>query len=287
MINNQYSLRNLRKIHYSFQHKKFPFLKDWKRSPYTFLKAKFYIETSVVLVFLLLKTSIKPNTITIIYGLCGIAGGILLVFSTKLSILIAIFIFFNKGILDWSDGLLARIKEQTSLTGHILDTYGAQLNSLGLQIGLGFYVAQKSENIWFYYLIPLVPFFYAANLMHYTRRVLSFPEIVSDQLKKFSSEKNKTCFTAIKSKNIQKIMLIRKVVESILDDRARSVDFICLILFLEVFYDFFWSWIIFCILIIKQFIKFLGAFYAVSSKKLAEQMSEEICENILKVKDLK
>ena len=279
----KYSRKELRNIIFSYQYKRFPFIKAWGKNPYSSLKARFYMESSVILVFLLLKTSIMPNTVTILYGLAGILGGILLAIPHPVTILIAIFIFFTKGILDWSDGHLARIRGQTSLTGHILDTFGAQLNSLGLQVGLGFYVVHKSDIIWFYYLIPLVPFFYATNLVHYSRSVLSYPNIISDQFKLYSQRQNAKT-SSVNNKKQKMIQLGRQLIGSILDDRARSVDFICLIIFLEIHYDFFLTWIIFLMLVIKQLLIFLGAFYAVAGANIAENMSDDISLEINKFK---
>jgi phosphatidylglycerophosphate synthase len=288
-MKSTYSIKDIRKITFPYEYNKYPCIKDWKRNPYTSLKARFYMESSVILVFFFLRTSIKPNTVTIIYGLAGILGGVLLAIPNKATILISILIFFLKGILDWSDGHLARITEQTSLTGHILDSYGAQLNSLGLQIGLGFYVAHKSGIAWFYYLIPLIPFFYATNLMHYSRSVLSYPNILSDQFKQYHHKQRTTILdlgATSDSNKIQMIKTIRQLIGSILDDRARSVDFICLIIFLEIYYGIFWSWIIFLLLVFKQFLIFIGAFYAVAGAKMAESMSDEIIIEIHKIDDI-
>ena len=234
---------------------------------------------SVFLVYLLLKTKIKPNTITISYGFAGILGGILLGISSNTSVLIALFIFFNKSILDWSDGHLARLKGETSLTGHILDTYGAQLNSLGLKIGLGFYVAQKSEHLIFLYLIPLIPFFYATNLVHYSRSIFSYPNIVSDQLAIFSQKKKPPPPTK-KSKINKFLVPLRNFIEPILDDRARSVDFICFVILLELYFNFFCSWIILLVLIFKHFLIFLGSFYSVAFANFAENTADSISEEI-------
>ena len=281
-MKSTYSIKDIRKITFPYEYNKYPCIKDWKRNPYTSLKARFYMESSVILVFFFLRTSIKPNTVTIIYGLAGILGGVLLAIPNKATILISILIFFLKGILDWSDGHLARITEQTSLTGHILDSYGAQLNSLGLQVGLGFYVAQKSDIRWFYYLIPLIPFFYATNLVHYSRSVLSYPNIISDQFKAYFRKQEIKTFSATNKKQ-KTIKYGRQLIGSILDDRARSVDFICFIIFLEIFYGLFWSWGIFLLLVSKQLLIFIGAFYAVASADMAESMSDEISLEIYKL----
>ena len=170
------TLKDLRNQQYDYHRKQFPYLFDYIKNPYSFLKAKFYMESSAVLVYLLLRTNIKPNTITIIYGLLGIVTGILLSIPNNYTIFIALIIAFTKGTLDWSDGHFARITGQTSLTGHILDVYGAHLNSLGLQIGLGLYIANNSDTLVFYYLVPLLLFFRIANLYVFSKTIM-FDEI--------------------------------------------------------------------------------------------------------------
>ena len=55
-----------------------PYLKKLEKNPYTYLKAKLYMELSSILVFLLLRTNIRPNTITLIYAFCGILGFVFL-----------------------------------------------------------------------------------------------------------------------------------------------------------------------------------------------------------------
>ena len=145
---------------------------NWKKGPYTALKARFYTEASAILVFLLLKTKIRPNTLTLIYAFCGILGGILLSIPTEITILLAIFIFFTKGILDWSDGFLAKLTNQTSLKGAVLDPYGALINSLGFQIGLGFYVANNSGFTIYYYLIAILLFFRAGRIRSFASQFI-------------------------------------------------------------------------------------------------------------------
>ena len=158
------------------------------------------MESSAVLVYFLLKTRIKPNTLSIIYGLLGLAGGILLAISTNKTVFIAIFIFFLKAILDWSDGHLARIKNQTSITGVVLDPYGALLGTLGFQVGLGLYVAQKSGMMLFYYLTLLIPLFYAANLISFGYKILFQSCLKSEELKEYRTISEKTHRIANKKK---------------------------------------------------------------------------------------
>ena len=119
------SIFELRKHQYEYHFNRFPYMKDWKTNPYTCFKSRVYMELSAILVYLLLKTSIHPNTVSVCYMILGIMGGVLLAIPIKATILFSILIFFLKGVLDWSDGHLARIKEQTSITGEILDPYAS------------------------------------------------------------------------------------------------------------------------------------------------------------------
>jgi len=261
-----YSIKELRKQQYDYHKEKFPFLFDFKRNPYSFLKAPFYMETSALLVWLLLKTKIKPNTVTIYYGLAGIVTGILLSIPNNYTIFAALIIAFTKGILDWSDGHLARITGQTSLTGHILDIYGAHLNSLGLQIGLGLYVAVNSGTLVFYYLVPLLLFFRIANLYVFTQTIM-FDEIAHRYDPSSLSniiESNKKLLDDIPNSRSNIYFKIKKLFLGFLDDRARSVDFICLIILLELLYSFNIIWVIFLLILIKHFIIFIISLYKVS-----------------------
>lgn len=270
------SVTELRKYQYDYHTKLYPYLNDWKRNPYTWLKARFYMETSAILVYFLLKTKIKPNTVTIVYGLLGIIGGILLGISKNPTVIIAIAIFFLKGILDWSDGHLARVTGQTSITGYVLDVYGALLNDLGFQIGLGFYVAFKTGNPIFYYMIFLIPFFYAVNLKSFSQAVL-FEKILKRSF--INNEIKGVSNVATSNKEYKDVKLgisgrcekCFKYFSSFLDARARSVDFICLLILVEMFVGISITWIIFVAFIIKGFLKFIGGYYITIKKGWIEK----------------
>ena len=279
------TIKEARKYQYDYHSEKFPYVDDWKRNPYTFLKARFYMEASAILVYFLLKTKIKPNTVTIIYGLSGIVGGILLSIPLNITIILALFIFFTKGILDWSDGHLARVTGQTSIAGHVLDSYGALLNDLGFQIGLGCYVAFKTDSVMFYYLIPLIPFFYATKLKTFSEIIL-FTELSK---KKFLEDRMQRCAdvgtTHTTSKNIKANVLGKykkyyKYFSSFLDARARNVDFICLLILIEMLTSISITWIIFIAFVIKGFISFVGGYYITIMKGWIEKSVDAVIYNI-------
>ena len=285
------SIRDLRKYHYEYRHKRFPFIKEWKKNPYSCLKARLYIEGSVPLVYLLLKTKIKPNTVTIAYCLLGILGGILLAIPINVTILIAIFIFFLKGTLDWTDGFLAKIKEEISVTGDILDLYGAVLGAVAFQMGLGFYVAQKSGIALFYYLIPLIPLFYFGRLHYYAFSTLFRNHTTIEKIKEYSKKDLPGDLIGLSGYRFSDEEAISKkygrvwgrlynLIRNLLDDRARTVDFVCLLLLIEMFTPIFITWIIFLGFVIRQFLIFLASFYIIAKGNWAEKQLESKAKEI-------
>ena len=279
------TLSETRKYQYDYHSKNYPYFNDFKRNPYTFLKARFYMESSAVLVYLSLRMKIKPNAVTIIYGLAGIFGGILLAIPLTVTHIMGIFVFFTKSILDWSDGHLARITNQTSITGHVLDVHGAVLNDLGFQVGLGFYVAFKTQNPIFYYLIPLVPFFYAVKLKTFSQALL-FGEALK---KEFIFREVKKIKDLIASDQVSKkeefqtpgkYSKYSQRLSTFLDPRARSVDFICLLILIEMISSTSVTWIIFSAFIVKGFLQFLGGYYSLIKKGWVEETFNSFIYNI-------
>ena len=82
------SLLNIKKFIFQKQLKRFPYLKNFKQNPYTYLKARYYMYCSVLLVYFLLKTRITPNMVTIVYGLSGVIGGICFRYQIYITILL-------------------------------------------------------------------------------------------------------------------------------------------------------------------------------------------------------
>ena len=279
------TMTELRREQYRYNSEVVPHINGWRRNPYTFLKARFYMEASAILVYLLLKTKIKPNTVTMLYALAGILGCILLAIPTNTTYIIAILIFFTKGILDWSDGHFARLTGQTSVTGHILDIYGAFLNDIGLQMGLGFYVAAKTGNDAFYYLIPLIPFFFAIKLTAFSKSIL-FGELSKKTFLKDIVQRCSDADDTHKASANAKTGVLgryRKYYEYFslfLDARARSVDLICLLILIEMYTTISITWIIFIVFIIKGAISLMGGYYIVIKKGLVEKSLDSIVSNI-------
>ena len=131
----RYRLDELRKQQYEYHRTKCKYSTDWNwHSPYTYLKSRFYMEGAALIVFILQYTPIRPNTITITYGILGILGGILLAFPN--TILIGALIFFTKGTIDLADGHLARITNNVSEVGGRLDYYAGRIGTKAFYIGI-------------------------------------------------------------------------------------------------------------------------------------------------------
>ena len=86
---------------------------NWFKSPYSYLKARYYIEVSSIIVFLLQSSKITPNQLSIFYGFLGLFSGFLLCLKNDVMIYLGLILFVLKGVVDWSDGLLARVTNKT------------------------------------------------------------------------------------------------------------------------------------------------------------------------------
>ena len=275
-------ISDLRRQQYEYHEKLYPFINDW-RHPYTWFKARLYMESSAILVYWCLRFGIRPNTVTIIYISCGIVGGVLLAIPVKIAIYLGIIIFFSKGILDWSDGHLARITNQVSLKGGILDVYGAHVNALGFWAGLGFYSANITDSIIFYYLTPILLFFYAADLYQYACFII-IQDAIQGTKELLSADTSREY--EVKRSPFRLIRVITYIFEHFTDyisdrfpdDRARSVDFVCLLILLELNNVIFLSWIVFLLFFLKKFILYTFSVYAIVNKNWAENVVITIWE---------
>lgn len=124
--------------------------KNYDFSGYTGIKLRFYIESAAILTWLLQGTN--PTLITLIYALLGVAGGVLLSLPNRTLVLLSLFIFFTKGILDSVDGHLARLSDRVSELGRKLDIYSGTIGTICFYLGLGFYLGHRVN----YFLVPYV-----------------------------------------------------------------------------------------------------------------------------------
>lgn len=272
-------INDVKRVIFRQQFKRFPYLNQFLKNPYTYLKARYYMYLSVILVYSLLRTRITPNMVTVVYGLLGILGGILLSIPNLYLNIAGVIIFFNKGILDWSDGHLARIKYKSTIKGHILDVYGAYLNSIGFNIGLGFFVLNQTGYEYLIYLISTIAFLLSGL------PTLLGKSIIIDELKVMKIQK------IISKHNINLIVKDPMFKEKIkyptwviffkgfLDDRARSVDFILLVVIIDIYFNYNFTFYIFLILYMKNLIRFLLLFFNGIKSNWAEKTIIDIKKN--------
>ena len=228
-------LSEIRNKHYSHQRGKLinmdADIDDWKYSPYNCLKARVYIELSSLLVFVLQFTRISPNQVTLIYSFCGLLGGIFLTINNNTSIIIACLIFYFKGVLDWTDGLLARIRNETSSFGHILDAWGSNVGYIFFIGGLSIYCFNITNNT--IYIIILICFLIikALDFKNYLYQQ-SFYEILNNT-KNIENNFQKKDEVIKEKKNYIYVFL-----KAFMDDRARTTDSVILLIILNILYEF-------------------------------------------------
>ena len=271
------SIKDIKIIIFDQEFKRFPYLNEFKNNPYTYLKARYYMYCSVLLVYVLLRSRITPNMVTITYGLCGVIGGVLLSIPNLYFNIVGVFIFFNNGILDWTDGHLARIKYKPTLTGHILDVYGATLNYIGLIIGLGFFTINQTSYEFLIYIIAVIAF------LHIEVYTSAGKKIILADLNKILTENQKyksDIDEEIKKENSAKSIEIKypkllKNMKGLLDDRARSVDFILLLILIDIYFNYNFTFYIFLIVSIRILIRFILSFFFGARSRWAELFIEK------------
>ena len=84
----------------------------------------------------LLRLRLTPNQVTVIGVLIGIVGGVLLGASSVLGVAAGVAALVLSGVLDCSDGEIARITFAESRLGHLLDITGDTLVHLALLTGI-------------------------------------------------------------------------------------------------------------------------------------------------------
>lgn len=244
---------------------KSPYIKDFRKNPYSFLKARYYMLNASLVVYFLQNTSIHANNLTKAYICLGFFSAFLLAIPIDSLNYIALFLIFSKGILDWADGHFARIKNQTSLTGHILDVYGARVHSLTFFIGLGFYEFFYLENILFLALLFVYPFFYGTLLTKFSNQYI-LDEISSDLVAKENINQESALTPKERYKEIYSFFV------SFLDDRSRTIDFVLLLILIELLGGPALSWIFFIGLCIKWTILWAGSFIFSSQHLSADKI---------------
>jgi phosphatidylglycerophosphate synthase len=199
-------------------------------SPYTLIKAIYYMETASLFLFITQRVITSPNFITFLYALTGVAGAFLLNSSQEVLFYMGIFMVFTKGTFDWADGPLARRLNKTSFLGHALDTYGAHVSDAAFRVAFVYYALG-----YFPELMPLFPVLAFVLLVTDFRLFSDFQylKIATDTAKK--QIRNNDFEHDIRSDNRQHSSLKKWYFRytSFLDSRARSIDSLLFVLLVD------------------------------------------------------
>ncbi len=204
-------------------------------SPYSLFKAIYYIETASLFLFLTQKIIKSPNLVTILYILCGLLGSSLIIINPNNHLLfLGIFMVFTRGTFDWADGPLARRLNKTSFLGHALDEYGAHVCDASFRIAFIFYTLNYYQDYMFFF--PIFSFFILITKFNLFSDSLYFKSL---EEKKSSNKimRNNQFQNTIRQDN-SRILKIYNFYVSILDERARGIDFLLLILLSDLTFDF-------------------------------------------------
>ncbi len=269
------SLKYIRKIHYKGQRKKIKELwfdiDDWIKNPYSCFKARYFIETSSIIAFILQYTKITPNFVTLIFALAGALSGILLASNNQDLIFIGLVLLFTKSSLDWADGLLARIKKKTSELGSLLDDWGGLVGSYSYLCGLGIYLYNKTNEEHFIILAILIIAIKAIDLKNYAYHFTTY------QIMKFNKKRKNCKKNNIKNKNTygvsSNLILIKNFFQNFLDERSRNIDLICLLILIDTFFmKVFIIEYLYYLIFLNNFVLFCGGFYIMYFKNFISKI---------------
>lgn len=272
-----------RKDNYDYNREHYAYIfEKWRWYSYRKFKAKLYMNAGAWLAYLFMKAGISPNAVTVTYALLGILGGIFLAIPMKWFILAGIILFYFRPFLDWSDGTLARVTKQTSITGDVLDSYGAGTGWVALWAGLGLYLANKSGEVVFFYLTPVIPAIFAMDLVSSAKNRLYDNHIVRG-IRNYIA--NKQSEAPVRTDAAARHPIVTRLFNFLLrlfEHNAGFIDLICLIILLELFLPIFVSWILYLVFFLWQILFFIAMLYVVARGGWVEKELQNKLEQIHK-----
>lgn len=243
---------------------------DFKKIPYSALKARIYIEVSALIVTLLQHTKVSPNLLTFLYAMLGPFSIALVFIDSHLAYNLVMFNFvFMKAFLDWSDGTLARITNKCSQTGAVLDVWGAHVNSVSFHACIGIFLFNQSANLIFLILVIYLIYIRIIDLKQFSHAFIG--RVVDGSNEEKGKENNiRAKKSVIQSKSA--LARIYKILTLILDERARMVDSIIALLLLDFIFTegYVLSVSLFLLILCAVTVKFVAGLYVVIYNKAVE-----------------
>lgn len=249
---------------------------DYRKYPYSAVKARFYIETAAILVSILQHTRVQPNHLTVLYALLGPISVVLVYSGNETAYMLALCNFvFLKGILDWSDGALARITGKCTSLGAILDPWGAFVNSYSFHVCLGLYVFNVTNDSNFVLLVIVIVFFRAIDLRRFKYSSLGM-DLSEGVIEKGQEENEESEFGDDLGRGAR-FVVPYIVTTQILDDRARVVDLLALVILIELIVGgVYVTNLVVYLMAIGVIVKFTAGFYVVYSNKSVAQLRKTL-----------
>ncbi|MDT8324097.1 MAG: CDP-alcohol phosphatidyltransferase family protein, partial [Bacteroidota bacterium] len=103
-----------------------------------FFDLVFYRPLAFLFVKAIYGTSLTPNQITLLSMLCGVLGGVAFGIGGTTALLAAAALLVVYDVLDCSDGQLARLKQNGTRIGRILDGVADYVVATAVYLGMGF-----------------------------------------------------------------------------------------------------------------------------------------------------
>jgi phosphatidylglycerophosphate synthase len=109
----------------------------------------FYRPLAFVFVKLIYHTQITPNQISFIAVIFGVIAGIMFAYGTAVASLMAAIFLIIYDVLDCSDGMLARLKQNGTLVGRIVDVVSDYVVTVVAYIGIAIGLTIQTENAFY------------------------------------------------------------------------------------------------------------------------------------------
>ncbi len=118
-----------------------------------FFDLYFYRPIAFLFVKGIFNTNITPNQLTVISMIFGVIGGFFYSLGTHREYIIGAALILLYNVFDCSDGQLARLKKNGTITGRILDGIADYVVSFAVYFGIAFGFANSSPNSLLWWII--------------------------------------------------------------------------------------------------------------------------------------
>ena len=205
-------------------------------NPYSKIKTIFNIELASLAIFLLQKTKISANLVSIFGFFWILLGVILLNLNHNILVYSGIIILFFKLVPDYIDGSLASLRKEISLTGFELDSWAGDVGKTLVLAGFFLYGIENNPfgKIDFFYIIFLTIIIFSLSdlrLFLSKYKKVYFDKFLKAHVKK---EKNKKKYFK-KAEQVSYIINFLKFLH--FDGSSKYTDFLLLLIVIEKIYN--------------------------------------------------